>query len=128
MAVKRFPTVRDNGTVGTIESYLEQVFPKGSFYLKNPEGSNARSDQGTGTFRQDWAKHQNKTPEDYKNEAARRETVTVNTSYKLETIRRNVAEALGIPPTSIVLVDPRDEQPSKLNIQLSTFRGYWSKR
>lgn len=127
MAVKEFPTVRDNGTVGTIESYLKQAFPEGSFHLKNPEGGDARSDQSTETFRNDWAKHQNTTPDAYKKKASGNNTVKVQGNYQLNTIRRNIAEALGIPPASIVLFKP-DGTKSKLNVQLSTFLGYWSKK
>lgn len=127
MAVKEFPTARDNGTVGTIESHLERAFPRGSFYLKNPEGTDAKSNQLTETFRKDWAKYQGTTPEEYKRRASGNNTVQVRGDYQLNTIRSNVAESLGIPPASVVLIKPNGETQNDLNIQLSTFKGYWRK-
>ena len=118
-------TARDTGSVKTIEERLEQVFPKGSFFLKNPEGSNARSDQSVETFRGDWAKRLGKTADDFKDAASKKQTVRIKASNDVETIKKNLAEAIGIPNAAIVMQKP-DGSVSKTNIKLSTFRGYWS--
>jgi len=118
------PTAKDNGTISTIEKRLAEVFPAKSFYLKNPEGTDARSDQSVATFREDWAKKQKINPEIYKKRAAQKSTVNINARYDIGTIKQNMAEALGIPPAAIVLMKNSTEK-SKTNIKLSTFRGYW---
>lgn len=119
-------TARDNGQIRTIEERLLAVFPEGSFYLRNPEGTNARSDQGVDKFRLDWAKHQKTKPEAYKQKAGKIDTVRVSGRTSIRTIKKNIAESVGIPPAAIVLRKPDD---TKLNesVQLSTFKGYWSK-
>ena len=118
------PTAKDNGTISTIEKRLAEVFPAKSFYLKNPDTTDARSDQLVATFRENWAKRQNVSPETYKKKAARKSTVNINARYDISTLKQNMAEALGIPPAAIVLMKNSTEK-SKTNIKLSTFRGYW---
>ncbi len=120
-----WPTARDAGHVSTVEERLDQVFPSGSYYLKNPDGSNARSDQGIDTFRKEWAKKQKTTPEAYKKKGARRQILRYEAHISIGTIRRNAAEGLGIPAAAIVLQKPDGEKPG-MNVQLNTFRGYWT--
>lgn len=120
-----WPVARDHGHVSTAEERLDQVFPKGSYYLKNPDGSNAYSNKGMDTFRKEWAKHQKTTEEELKKKAARRPTLTYRGNLSLATLRKNAAEGLGIPTAAIVLQKPDGTTP-KMMIQLSTFRGYWA--
>lgn len=120
----RVPTARDIGTVGTIESHLRKVFPEKSIYLRNPDGTNARSDQKVDTFRKAWARHQNTTPDAFKAKAAGNEIVTIRPTVSVATHKRNCATALGIPPAAIVIVQPGGERVQE-EIQLNTLRTYW---
>lgn len=119
-------TARDTGHVSTIEERLDQVFPTRSYYLRNPDGTNARSDQSIETFRKAWADKQKTTPEALKQKAAKRPTLTYKPTISIATIRRNAAEGLGIPVAAIVLKRPDGAAP-KPGVHLSTFRGYWAK-
>jgi len=119
------PTAREDGTVSTIERRLAKVFPEGSYFLKNPEGTNAKSNQLVSTFRTDWAKQQKTTVEQYMKRAADKQTVAVKANYDVGTIKKNLCQALGIPPAALVIQKPSGEV-SKDNIKLSTFRGYWA--
>jgi hypothetical protein len=119
-------TAYDNHTIRTIEEKLKEVFPEEAIYLKNPEGSNARSDQRVSTFRKDWAKKQNISPEDYKKKASEIKKVEVKPSYNVQTLQKYLAEGMGIPPAAIVLVKP-DGEKCDPSVNLSTFKGYWRK-
>ena len=126
MPVISVATANDNGSIQTIEKRLESLLPRGSCFLKNPEGTDARSDQLVKTFREDWAKKQHTTAQSYKDRAAKRKTVCVQGNIDVGTVRRNLAEALGIPAAALVFCKPKG-LVAKDNIKVTTFRGYWSK-
>ncbi|MEX2445195.1 MAG: hypothetical protein WD492_16445 [Alkalispirochaeta sp.] len=125
MPTIEWPTARDNGHVSTVEERLNQVLPSESYYLKSPDGSNARSDQGIDTLRASWAKELKLSTEELKKRAQKRQKLTYKTNVSINTIRRNAAEGLGIPAAAIELQKPDGTRP-KMTVQLSTFRGYWA--
>lgn len=118
-------TPKNNGQVGTLEERLAEFLPEGAFYLKNPEGTNAKSNQKMETFRRDWAKRLRKDPQEFVDQAGENKTVTIKNNVSLATLKRNLGAALGIPAAAIVL-QKRDGTPAKDSVKLSTFRGYWS--
>lgn len=124
MPTVHIDTPHDNWEISTIEDRLRRIFPEDSFYLKNPEGSNARSDQLVSTFRSDWAKYQGNSVDSYKKKAGETQTVNVNDSYQVKTLKRNAADACGIPPAAIALKIPPESRKGE-EMQVSSFRGYF---
>ena len=52
---RRFRNAREDASVGSIESRIEQDYglPKGSIQINRPDGSNARSDKKIGNLKKE---------------------------------------------------------------------------